>query len=112
MAAGSSLLDHFAMDPGHQRAGGVDGVLLTALGVGAHLWRHAVSAEDHRGAVRNLVQILHENHPAPLEIRHHSLVVHDLLAHVQRRDIGGEQFLHHLDGAVDARAEAAGTGDE
>src|SRR5690606_27542647 len=71
-----------------------------------------VGAEDHGGAVGHLVQLLDEDRPALLQVVDHVAVVHDLVAHVDRRAQGLDGTLDDLDPAVDAGAETAGIGDD
>ena len=93
---------------GHQRAGGVDRLEPARPGVGVHAGRHAVGGEHHRLPLRHLGLLLDEDGPALAQLLHHVLVVHDLLAHVDRRAVELEGALHGLDGPVDAGAVAAG----
>ncbi len=72
------------VDLGHQRAGGVDRLELALLGLAMHLGRDAVGGEHDGGALRHLLDLLHEDRTARLEIGHDVLVVHDLLADVDR----------------------------
>ena len=68
----------------HQRAGRVDRLELALLGLPVHLGRDAVRREDHGGAGGHLVELLDEDRAARLEVGHDVLVVHDLLADVDR----------------------------
>jgi hypothetical protein len=72
----------------------------------AHRLRHAVRAEDHGVAIRHFVQFLDEHRAARAQVVHHEAVVHDFVAHVDRRAEGFDGALDDLDGAVDAGAEA------
>jgi hypothetical protein len=96
------------VDLGHQRAGGVDRVQPAAVGVGVDGGRHAVGAEDGDGALGDrVVELLDEDRPALAQLLDDVLVVHDLLAHVDRRTMQVERVLDRLHGAVDAGAIAA-----
>ena len=70
--------------------------------------RDAVGGEDHRPALGHLVELLDEDRAARLEVGHHVLVVHDLLADVDRGAVEVERLLDRDHGAVDAGAVAAG----
>jgi hypothetical protein len=69
-----------------------------------------VRAEDHRAAARHLVQLLYENGALGAQIVDHVLVVHDLVAHVDRRAELRQGALDDRDGALYACAEAARIG--
>ena len=93
---------------GHQRAGRVDGLQLPHLGLPVHLGRDPVRGEHHRPALGDLVELLDEDRAARLEVRHHVLVVHDLLAHVDRGAVEVQRLLHRDHRAVHAGAVATG----
>ena len=96
----------------HERAGRVDG-LQTAIGCRVHDGRrHPVRAEDDVGALGHLVDLLDEDRALALELGHDVDVVHDLLAHVDRRAEALERLLDGDDGAVDAGAVAARRGEQ
>ena len=60
----AALLDQplgLAMDLGDERAGGVEIVEAALLRLGRHRLGHAMGGEDHRHAVRHLVQLRHED---------------------------------------------------
>ena len=83
-----------------------------AAALARHLRRDAVGREDGRRAVGHLVELLHEAHAAGLEVAHDVAVVDDLAADVDGALEAVEGEVHDLDGAHDARAEAAGRGEE
>ena len=74
--------------------------------------RDPVRGEHHDRAVRHLVQLVHEDGPAALEVGHHDLVVHDLLAHVHRRAVPVEHPLDDLDRPLHPGAERARAGQQ
>ena len=92
---------------GHQRAGRVDGLQPALGGLDVHRRRDAVGGEDHGRALGHLVELLDEDRAARLEVGDDVLVVHDLLAHVDRRAVEVERLLDGDDRAVDAGAVAA-----
>ena len=77
-----------------------------------HGLRHAVRAEDHRGAVRHLVELLDEHRAQAAQAVDDEAVVHHLVAHVDRRAEELDRALDDVDGAVHAGAEAAGIGEQ
>jgi hypothetical protein len=96
------------VDLGDERAGGVEhrqrargGLLLDAA-------RHAMGAEHGDRERRNFRQILDENSAFVLQAFDHVFIVHDLVAHIDRRAVFLERTLDDLDGTHDARTKAAG----
>ena len=63
-------------------------------------------AEDDGGAVRHGVELVHEHGAEAAQAVHDELVVHDLVAHVDRRAEQLDRALDDVDRAVDAGAEA------
>ena len=69
-----------------------------------------MGAEDHRGVVWHLVQLVDADGALGAQRFHHVPVVHDLTAHVDGRAADRQRQLDDVDGALDARAEAARPG--
>ena len=92
---------------GHERARRVEHGEPARLGLGAHRLRDAVRGEDDRAAGRNLGELVDEHRALRLQVVDDELVVHDLVAHVDRRAELRERLLDDRDRAVDAGAEAA-----
>jgi hypothetical protein len=107
------------VDLGHERAGGVDRAQPAQRGVAVHFGCDAVGREHDGGALRHVVLALDEDRSLLLEPPHDVDVVHDLLAHVDRRAVQREHLLDRLDRALDAGAistrareqQTAGTSD-
>ena len=97
---------------GHQRAGRVDRVQVQLLRLGEDRGGDAVRAEDHVAAGRHVGEVVDEARALLLEVPHDDLVVHDLVADVDRPSELGERPLDGFDGALDAGTEAAGTAEE
>ena len=96
----------------HERAGRVDR-LQTAIGCRVHDGRrHAVRAEDDVRALGHLVDLVDEDRARCLELGDDVDVVHDLLAHVDRRAEALERLLDGDHGAVHAGAIAARSGQQ
>src|SRR6266540_2075214 len=55
----------------------------------------------------NFVELFNEDRALGLEALDHIAVMHDLVAHVDRRAVAGERLLDRIDGAHDTGAEAA-----
>ena len=101
-------LQRLAVDLGHQRARRVDRPQLAALGVRVDRGRDAVGGEDGDRALGDrVVELVDEDRAALAQRLDDVLVVHDLLAHVDRRAVQLERALDGLDGAIDAGAVAA-----
>ena len=106
-------LQRLAVDLGHQRAGRVDRLQAAALGLGVDRRRDAVGGEDGDRALGDrVVELLDEDRAALAQLLDDVLVVHDLLAHVDRRAVELERALDGLHGAVDAGAVAARGGEQ
>ena len=91
----------------HERAGRVDRLQAPRPGVLVHARRHAVRGEDGDRPLGDLGLGVDEDRAAAAQLLDDVLVVHDLLAHVDRRPVALERPLDGLDGAVDAGAVAA-----
>ena len=100
-------LGHLHMHLGDQRAGGVEDLEAALGGLGAHRLADAVRAEHQRGAGRHVGQVLDEDRALGLQVVDHVGVVHDLVAHVDRRAELAQRALDDLDGPVHAGTEAA-----
>ena len=100
------------VDLGHQRTGGVDQVEPSQLGLVEDARRRAVRRQHGDRALGHLVDVVDEDRALGLEIAHHVQVVDDLLAHVDRRAVLRERSLDRFHGPLDARAIAAGRGEE
>ncbi len=78
------------------------------LGVLGHGLGHAVGRENHRPVGgRHLVELLHEDRALLPQALDHVLVVHDLVADIDRRAVFLERPLDRVDRPHHARAEAA-----
>ena len=86
--------------------------LLVKRGLVLDRLRDPVRAEDHGGAVGDLLELLDEHRALLAQVLDHPAVVHHLVAHVDGRAEHGECALDDLDRAVDAGAEAAWVGEE
>ena len=72
----------------------------------------AVGAENGNRTVRNFVQLLDEAGALGGEFTHDPFVVHNLVAHIDRRSVTIQRLLHDLDRALDSGAEAARLGED
>ena len=68
--------------------------------------------EDHRRAVRHLVELLDEHRAQRAQALDDVAVVHDFVAHVDRRAEQLERALDDVDRAIDAGAETARIGEQ
>src|SRR5579885_3648922 len=66
-----------------------------------------MGAEDQRTVVRDLRQVVHEHGALGGQLADHTLVVDDLVAHVDRRAPALQRPLDDVDRACHARAEPA-----
>ena len=95
-----------------QRAGGVEIDHVAALRFGRHRFRHAMGGEHDRCVRRYLVQLLDEDRAFSLQRFDDEAVMHDLVAHIDRRAKLLQRPLDDLDGAIDTGAEAARAGEQ
>jgi len=79
----------------------------SAPSISANILLRIMRAEDERGAGRHLGEVFDEDGAFGPQVVDDVGVVHDLVAHVQRRPVLGERALDDLDRAVDAGAERA-----
>ena len=77
-----------------------------------HDRRDTVGGEHDGRALGHLVGLLDEDRAAVLQRLDDVLVVHDLLAHVDRGAVGLQRLLDGDDRPVDACAVAAGRGEQ
>ena len=100
----------------HQGASRVEHLEAARGGVRANLFGDAVGAEHDDGraagfvAVGNFRQLFDKNRALPAQFFHHMAVVHDLVAHVNRRPEQLQRAFDHIDGAVHPGAESARIG--
>ena len=98
---------------GDQRAGGIDLEHVARRGGSRHRLRHAMGGKDDGPvAIGDFVELLDEDGALGLEIVDHEPVVHDLVAHIDRRAIERQGPLDDVDGAHHAGAEAARRGQQ
>src|SRR5262245_16790403 len=110
LASLSDVTLALVVDLGHQRTGRVqyrqlplDGLVLDALG-------DPMGAENRYRVRGDLGQVLDEPGALGLEALNNVLVVHDLVAHIDRRPIFLQGALDDLDGTNHAGAESPGLG--
>src|SRR5687767_11989334 len=95
---------------GDERASGVEDAKTSALRFLLYPTRDAVRAEDDGRALRDLIQLVDEYRAFGAQIFHDKSIMHDLVAHIDRRPEKLERTLNDLDGAVDTRAKPSGIG--
>ena len=69
-----------------------------------------MGTENHDTVIRHLVEFVDEHGTACAQVLDHKLVVHYLVAHVDRCPEAVQRTLDNLDRAVDAGAEAPWVG--
>ena len=112
VAPGLAVARDFHVHLRHQRTGRIEHAKPACVGLAAHGLRNAVCAEDHGGAVRHLVELVDEHRALRAQLVDDEAVVHDFVAHVDRRAERLERALDDLDRAVDAGAETARIGQQ
>jgi hypothetical protein len=96
------------VDPGHQRAHGVNDPQVAEFGPLEVLRWGAVGREYDQGAVGHLIHLFHGDGALALEFCHDIGVVDDLVLYVDGWAEAFEAELNHFDGADDAGAESSG----
>ena len=98
------------MDLADQRAGGIDIDHLAPGGLGRDRFRHPMGGKDHRPVIGAILQLFDEHGalcPQPVD---DIFVMHDLMAHIDRRAPFLQRHFDDLDGAVHPGAETARRG--
>ena len=98
------------MDFGDQRAGGVKDFQATLSGFLMDTLGDAMGAEDHRGVIGDFGQLLDEHRSLLSQPIHNILIVHDLMAHIDRRFEQFQRSFHNSNGAVHTGAKTARIG--
>ncbi len=91
----------------HQRAGCIDEDHLPRLCRSRNRLGHAMGRKDHRTVIGHFVQFLDKDRTLRLERVDHKLVVHDLVAHIDRRAPFRQRHFDDLDRPVHTSAKAA-----
>jgi hypothetical protein len=96
------------VDLGHQGTGRIEDAEIASFRRAAHLLGDAVSAENERGTVGDVIDILDEDCAALLEPIDDEPVMDDLMADINRGAVEIKYALDDLDGAVDTGTESTG----
>ena len=92
----------------HQWAGRVDADEIARRRRRRHGFRHAMGGKNHRRrASGHLVEFIDEYGPLGPQRVDHVFVVHDFVAHIDRRAVFFERALDRVDGPHDAGAKTA-----
>ena len=100
------------VDLGDKRAGRIERGQAAIARLIDHRARHAVGAENGDRAVRNLAELLDEMRALGDQAVDDMAVVHDLMAHIDRRPVLLQGQLDNIDGAHHARTETARLGQD
>jgi len=95
---------------GHQRAGCVNCLEPSLLGLQLDCRRHPMRREHHRRALGDLIEVLDEDGAPLLQVLHYVPVVHDLFADIDRWPIGLQRFFDGNHRTVHAGAVPARRG--
>jgi hypothetical protein len=102
----------FIVNLGDQRTGGIDDRQPARRCGFLHLARDAVGAENGARAGRHLVQLVDEDRATGAQILNHVAIVHDFVTDIDRGAVLLQRALDNFDGPLDARAKAAGLGQD
>jgi len=97
----------FDMHLADQRASGIYKQHLPRLGRSWDRFRHAMGGKDHGAVIGAVVQFLDKDRALVSQAVDHEFVMHDFVAHIDRRAPFFQGHFHDLDGAVHAGAKAA-----
>ena len=97
----------FAMNLGYQGASGIDDRQIARARLTLDVLRYAMGAEDRDGAVGNVADLFDENRAFGTQRFDDTFVVHDFMAHIDRRAETFYRTLDDLDGPFDPRTKAA-----
>jgi hypothetical protein len=95
------------MDLAHKRASRIDKNHLAPRSLGRHSLRHTMRRKDNRAIIGAIFKFLDKNSAFGAQIVDNIFVVHNLVAHIDRRAPLIDCNLDNLDGAVDPRTKAA-----
>ena len=113
MAAMFMMAFGFTMHLAHQRAGRIECEHHALRGLGGNRFRHAMGGKHHRLAViRDFAELFHKDRALFFEAFDHEAVMDDLMPYIDRGAVAFQRFLHNLDGAVHAGAEATGASEQ
>ena len=112
VAGVARITRHFHVHLGDQRTGGVEDRESAARGLLLDGRRHAMRGENHRGAVRNLVELVDEHGAELAQPLDHVHVVHHFVPHVDRRAEHRDGAFDDVDGAIDPGAESSRIGEQ
>ena len=104
------IFAHFHMHLGDQRADRVKDPQITRRGLLAHGLGDPMGAENDRGIIGHFVQLLDKDRALVAQRIHHILVMHHLMADIDRRAEQVQGAFHDADGPIDAGAKTARVG--
>ncbi len=111
LAALADIALALVMHLGDQRAGRVQDRQRAGGGFFLDAFGDPMGAENGDRIRRHFGQVLDEAGAFGLEALHHMLIVHDLVAHIDRRAVFLQRPFDDLDGAHDTGAETARLGE-
>ncbi len=111
-AALSAHLGDFDMHLGNEWAGRIENTQAARFGITTHALRYAMRRENQRTAGGYIVEFFDEYGTFVTQVFDDELVMHDFVAHVDRRAVDFECALDDGDGALDASAEATWVGEQ
>src|SRR5690606_27671421 len=92
----------------HERASRIEHLEAATTSLFLHRARDTVRAEHDCRIVRHLVEFVDEHRTKPPQPIHHVSVVHDLVAHVDRRTEELERAFDDVDRSIDTGTETSG----
>ncbi len=100
----------FLVDFGDKGAGCINDRQITIFSFADNHLGHAMCAENSDRTIGNFIKLFNKDSALVAERLNNELVMHDLVADIDRRPIDFESFLNDINGPLDAGAKTARLG--
>ena len=108
VAPRASITNDFHVNLGHQRTGRIEHGKAALFRFFLDRARYAMRAENHGRAIRHFGEFFNEHRAHVLQPVNDKAVMHDLVAHIDRRTELDDRLLDDLDRPIDAGTEPPG----
>ncbi|MNN51629.1 hypothetical protein D3C81_1662830 [compost metagenome] len=100
----------FDMDLGHQRTSRIKDTQAALLGFRLHRLGHAMRGKYDCIAGRHIIELFNKDRTLVAQVRHHIGVMHDLVAHIDRRAELGQRTLDDFNRTIHTGTKTARLG--